>query len=242
MNTNTQRIIVIIGVCLGLMIPICSSWGQAQGPRALIAPIDTKPQGQTYGRWAVEWWQWALGVPLATSPLLDETGEFCSQRQVGKVWFLGGTLLPGPVVRNCEIPAQTSLFFPMINNFYGAFLNDDPATRTEEFVRSSSACTEPAEISVWIDDFRIPRSLHFFTGKLKRLTPLFNVQLPPDNIFGADPITVPELVLTPSAEQGYYLFVRPLRPGQHTIRWTATGCVPGLSQDVTYNLTIVNTP
>jgi len=242
MKTNTKRIMVIIVVCLGLMIPICASWVEAQDPRALIAPIDTKPQGQTYGRWAAEWWQWALGVPLATSPFTDTTGQFCSHRQVGNVWFLGGTTLAGPVVRSCEIPAQTSLFFPMINNFYGAFLNDDPATRTEEFVRSSSACTEAAQISVWIDGIKIPRALHFFTGKAKKLSPLFNMQLPPDNFFGVDAITVPELVLSPSAEQGYYLFVRPLRPGQHTIRWVATGCVPGLSQDVTYNLTIVNTP
>lgn len=28
-----------------------------------IAPIGTMPAGQTYGRWAAEWWQWALGIP-----------------------------------------------------------------------------------------------------------------------------------------------------------------------------------
>jgi hypothetical protein len=242
MKTNTKRIMVAIGVCLGLMILIGGSWVHAQDHRALIAPIDTKPQGQTYGRWAVEWWQWALGVPLATSPLLDATGEFCSQRQVDDVWFLAGSVSTDPVVRACEIPAQKSLFFPLINNFYGAFLNDPPETRTEEFVRSAAACTEPAQISVWIDGFKVPRPLHFFTGESGSLSPLFNIQLPPDNVFGATPDVVPELVLNPSAEQGYYLFVRPLGPGQHTIRWVATGCVPGLSQDVTYNLTIINTP
>jgi hypothetical protein len=225
-----------------MIMPICASWVEAKDPRALIAPIDTKPQGQTYGRWAAEWWQWALGVPLATSPFTDTTGQFCSHRQVGNVWFLGGTTLAGPVVRSCEIPAGTSLFFPMINNFYGAFLNDDPATRTEAFVRAQSECTEAAQISVWIDGVKIPRALHFFTGKANKLSPLFNVQLPPDNFSGLDPITALELVLSPSAEQGYYLFVRPLSVGQHEIHWVATGCVAGLSQDVTYNLTIVNTP
>jgi hypothetical protein len=130
----------------------------------------------------------------------------------------------------------------MINSFYGAFLNDDPATRTEEYVRESSECTEPAQISVWIDGVKVPKRLHVFTGNPETLSPLFNVQLPPDNIFGVDPITVPELVLSPSAEQGYYLFVRALPPGQHTIQWVATGCLSGLSQDVTYQLTIVSTP
>jgi hypothetical protein len=242
MKTDTKRIIVIIGVCLSLLIPICGSHVQAGDHRTLIPPIHTKPEGQTYGRWAVEWWQWALGVPSATNPVIDPTGEFCSQRQVDDVWFLAGSFSTDPVVRTCEIPAQKSLFFPLINNFYGAFLSDPPETRTEEFVRTAAACTEPAQISVWIDGFKVPRLLHFFTGELGSLSPLFNIQLPPDNIFGATPDVVPELVLSPSAEQGYYLFVRPLSPGQHTIRWVATGCLPGSSQDITYNLTVFNTP
>jgi hypothetical protein len=34
---------------------------------------------------------------------------------------------------------------------------------------------------------------------------------------------IPELLLSPSAEQGYYLFLYPLSPGKHTIRWVASG-------------------
>jgi hypothetical protein len=47
-----------------------------------------------------------------------------------------------------------------------------------------------------------------------------------------------ELVLSPSAEQGYYLFVGGLRSGAHTIRWTASGCTAGGSQDITYHLKV----
>lgn len=240
MKTSTKRLILITGVCLGLVMPIYGSWVQAYDHRALIPPIHTKPEGQTYGRWAAEWWQWALGVPFAASPFLDLTGEYCSQRQVDDVWFLAGSFSTDPVVRTCEIPRRKSLFFPLINNFYGAFLNDPPETRTEEFVRAAAACTEPAQISVWIDGFKVPRSLHFFTGESGSLSPLFNVQLPPDNYFGVGTEVIPELVLSPSAEQGYYLFVRPLPPGQHTIRWVATGCLPGFSQDITYHLKVVH--
>jgi hypothetical protein len=132
-----------------------------------------------------------------------------------------------------------SLFFPLINTFYGAFLNDPPETRTEQFVREAGSCTEPAQISVRIDDFTVPRPTRFFTGASGNQSPFFNVRLPPGNLFGADETTVPELVLSPSAEQGYYLFVRPLSPGTHTIQWIASGCVPGFSQDITYHLVIV---
>ena len=240
MKTNKKRFILIFGVCLVLMMLTCGAWVQADEQGALIAPIHTMPEGQTYGRWAAQWWQWALGVPAATNPVLDTTGANCSQRQVDEVWFLAGSFSTDPVVRTCEIPAGKSLFFPLINNSYFAFLNDPPETRTEEFVRAAAACTVPAQISVWIDDFKIPRPLHFFTGESGSLSPLFNVQLPPGNVFTDDTNVIPELLLSPSAEQGYYLFVRPLHAGQHTIHWVSTGCSPGFSQDITYHLTILH--
>ena len=208
--------------------------------RPRVAPIFSKPGGQTYGRWAAEWWQWALGVPAATNPLLDMTGEHCAQRQVDDVWFLAGTVGPDPVVRECTIPEGKALFFPLINNFFGASLSDPPEERTEEFVRARAACGFPVELFAEIDGFKIRRLDRFFTGKPGSQSPFFNVQLPPGNIFGVDENTVPELVLTPSAEQGFYLFVRPLSLGEHTVRWQAEGCLdPAIVQDITYNLTIV---
>jgi hypothetical protein len=204
-----------------------------------IAPIHTEPEGQTYGRWAAEWWQWALGIPQAVNPVVDTTGQHCAQRQVDRVWFLAGSFSPSPIVRKCEVPVEKSLFFPLINTLYGAFLNDPPETRTERFVREAGSCTEPATISVWIDGFKVPKPTRFFTGAGGSQSPIFNVQLSPGNVFGVDETAVPELVLSPSAEQGYYLFVRPLPRGSHTIRWIASGCMPGNIQDITYHLTVV---
>jgi hypothetical protein len=226
---------VLAGLCLSTGI----ASGQATDPAPHIAQIHTKPAGQSYGRWAAEWWQWALGIPSAVNPLTDATGEHCAQRQVDSVWFLAGSFSPEPVVRTCEVPAGKSLFFPLINSVYGAFLNDPPETRTEEFVRAAASCTEAAQISASIDGFDVPQPTRFFTGASGSLSPLFNVQLPPGNLFGADETVVPELVLSPSGEQGYYLFVRPLPPGSHLIHWVASGCSPGFTQDITYQLTVV---
>ncbi len=207
-----------------------------------IAPINSNPAGQSYGRWAAAWEQWALGVPAVVSPLTDPTGQHCAQRQVDRVWFLAGSII-GPVERRCTVPAGKSLFFPLINTAYFAFLNDPPETRTEEFVRAAGSCTVPAQIRAWIDGDRVPNPTEFFTGRSGSRSPFFNVQLPPGNIFGADETVIPELVLSPSAEQGYYLFVRPLIPGKHTIRWNASGCTKDalgnlFSQDITYHLTV----
>ena len=225
----------LAGVCLSPGI----AFARANDPAPHIAQVNTKPAGQSYGRWAAQWWQWILGIPGAVNPLTDATGEHCAQRQVDRVWFLAGSFSPEPVVRTCQIPAGKSLFFPLINSVYGAFLNDPPDTRTEEFVRAASNCTEAAQISVSIDGFAVPQPTRFFTGASGSLSPLFNVQLPPGNLLGVDETVVPELVLSPSGEQGYYLFVRPLPPGGHVIHWVASGCVAGLSQDITYQLTVV---
>ena len=86
---------------------------------ASVASIQSEPGGQTYGRWAVEWWQWALGIPAAVNPGIDTTGANCAQRQVDKVWFLAGFFGSGPVVRSCTVPDGLSLFFPLITIFTG---------------------------------------------------------------------------------------------------------------------------
>ena len=208
-------------------------------PRPGVAPIFSKPGGQTYGRWAVEWWQWALGVPAATNPLLDVTGENCAQRQVDDTWFLAGSFVSDPVVRECTIPEGKALFFPLINNFSGAFLNDPPEQRTEEFLREQAECEFPVKLFAEIDGVEVKRLRRFSTGKTGSQSPLFNVQLPPDNIVGADEDVIPELVLSPSAEEGFYLFVRPLSLGEHMVRWVAEGCQGAdFVQDITYFLTI----
>lgn len=220
-----------------LTLTPATSW--AKPP--LVAPASTSPHGQTYGRWAAEWWQWALGIPAVKNPILDPTGEFCQERQLGKVWFLAGSFGTDPVVRNCTVPRGTALFFPLINTLYGAFLNDPPETRTEEAVRELSKCMVPVtELSLVIDGFAVPRLFRFFTGESRRQSPLFNIQLPPDNVTGLDETIIPELVLSPSAEQGYYVFVRPLPPGNHTIQFAAAGCFPGFTQNVLYNITVMN--
>lgn len=208
------------------------------GGMSLVAPINTTPGGQTYGRWAAQWWQWALSVPDAVNPLKDVDGKNCAARQIGDVWFLAGSTSSDSVERSCTIPAGKSIFFPIINQFYAAFLNDPPETQTDDYARAAAACTTPVQISmVSIDNVKLPNPTQFFTGPSGSQSPLFNIQLPPNNIYTGI-YDIPELLLRPTAEQGYYLFVNPLSVGRHTIRWIASGCTEGFQQDIKYNLTV----
>ena len=206
-----------------------------------IAPIRSEPGGQSYGRWAAEWWQWGLGVPAKNNPILDQTGAACAQRQVDDTWFLAGSFGSDPVVRDCVLPEGKALFFPLVNNAFFAFLSDPPETRSEAFLRAQAKCTVPLQGFVELDDLRLTerRLRRLTTGRSGSQSPIFNVQLPPGNVFGAEEDVIPELVLSPSAEEGFYLYIKPLSPGEHRIRWLVTGCTPDSRQDVTYHLTVV---
>jgi hypothetical protein len=219
-----------------------------------VAPISSAPAGRTYGQWAAGFWQWVLGVPANNrqthpriNPLMDSTGEQCADHQIGDVWFLAGSWI-GSVNRSCTIPAGKSLFVPLINNVYVGFLTDPPEQRTEQFARAQAACTEAAVISVSIDGQEVSNPTSYFTGTSGSQSPAFNVQMPygtaqdgPGNLLeslGYKIKQVQEWFLSPSAEQGYYLFLNPLSPGPHTLQWKASGCTAGWTQDITYHLTV----
>ena len=63
---------------------------------------------------------------------------------------------------------------------------------------------------------------------------VFSIRLPAENVFGA-----PELAgvqLRPCVDAGYYVVVKPLRPGQHTIQFS--GALGTFDVDLTYYITV----
>ena len=195
-----------------------------------VAPIASQPSGASYAEWGARWWQWALETPSSTNPL---AGADCSGGQDGHVWYLAGVLFGGQVERTCTLPPGTALFFPVINRAYFAFLNDPAAERTEEFVRSHAVC-EASSVSAMIDGAPVANAESYYVTAED--SPLFDVQLPADNVLGLTEAQAHQLLLSPSAHEGYYLFVHPLRPGTHTIEWRASGCG---NQDVSYTIEVV---
>ena len=219
---------------LSLTKTACVSLGLAIASSAAQADILSSYTGTV----AVSWWKWALQTPASVNPVTDMTGANCGQNQTNAYWFLAGTFGTSPVTRTCTVPFGRTLFLPLVNSFYGAFLNDAPETRTEAYVRAAAACTVPADITLTVDGIRVFNPKQFFTGNPDSRSPLFDIQLPTDNIYGVDDTVVPQLKLSPSAEQGYYYYVPALLPGRHVIRWVAKGCVPNAVQDITYNLNV----
>jgi hypothetical protein len=76
---------------------------QAGGDQEII-PVNANAYGNTYGEWSAEWWQWALSIPAAHSPIADTRGKDCTQKQSGPVFYLAGTAGGGAVKRSCTVP------------------------------------------------------------------------------------------------------------------------------------------
>jgi hypothetical protein len=102
----------------------------------VAAPIASGKQasmGKSIGAFSDNWWNWAFENPTATSPLVGDYsgGEQCDGFQEGNktgVWFLAGefalegdleTGFVGEATRECTVPADTPIFFPVFNSTCG---------------------------------------------------------------------------------------------------------------------------
>jgi hypothetical protein len=205
------------------VLALVPSGAAAKQPSPVLPPT-AHPHGLSYSAWAAEWWQWALGQPADVNPLVDTTGANCAEGQNAKVWFLAGTIMSGEEVeRDCTLPVGTTLLFPVLNEFACA----DPG-QTLDDLRGivGDIETDPTEMTAVIDGVAVRNVAAYYEE-----SEVFSLQLPEDNILGAPPGTY-----EPCVDAGYYLAVRPLPPGEHTIH--LTGSRPGFDLDVTYNITV----
>ncbi len=184
----------------------------------------------------VEWWQWALSIPKSVNPLLDTTGEDCMVGQQGVVWFLAGTLFGGSATRTCSVPADKTLFFPVINV---SFFNSP--NLCGQGSQSFTAADERAAIKPIIDAAK--RLSLRVDGKnvtvlLQRIqSDVFDVALPSDNVFLPNFPPCPAGIYSPTVDDGFYVLLEPLTPGQHTIKFHSESA--GFVEEITYQVTVV---
>jgi hypothetical protein len=227
-----------------LVVSLSASYsGGGAGPGgAAVMPVGSNPRGQSYAQWAADWLTWAAGVPAAHSPFLDATGADLGTDQTKRVWFLAGNF-GGADVRNATVPAGTSLFFPVINEFW-IITPGDPAW-DEPYLDPFTLIlydTFQDYVIEQVLDPAVGSATHVFCtvdGKAVNNITGYRVLseeqdatvLPDGNVFG-----VPGGVYGANQSEGYYLMLPPLSAGKHTIHFG--GQTNGFGLNVTYNLTV----
>jgi hypothetical protein len=210
----------------------------AKGGNPGVAPPNSTIYGQSYGDWAAAGWQYVVGFPAATNPLNDPEGTNCADGQSGPVFFLVGTSGGAAERDECVAPVGKSIFFPAMNFFCAA-----PEDGTvEEMVALCSWATDLiTDVQVTVDgmpveglkeDYRFPSPVFPFDGAIDN---------PYDTFCGGVPSgTCYEGAHTAGFSDGYWIMLRPLSVGQHTIHMFGYLADWDFMVDVTYNLTVAN--
>lgn len=231
---------VVSALAGALLLLFLASPSQAER-RQTVSPQGFA-YGQTYAEWAAAWWKWAVSIPASTSPLRDPTGEFAAlgQSASGPVWFLAGTQ-GGSAERTITIPAGRALFFPIINTVWVNVppLGDNPWSPEQDlFVRGYiGASLDTATDLVCEVDGKPLKNLGDYRTKTSPVM-VFMVEIPADDIFGYVNAGLEPGTHGPCVDDGYYVMLEPLKPGFHTLHFSATLTDSGFSLDVTYHLTV----
>jgi hypothetical protein len=183
--------------------------------------------GKSYNQLAAEWTNWLVTEPIATNPVFDPDGRYCGRNQHGKVWFLASTL-DGFVNRSCEIPSGKSIFLSL----GGVFVSFAP-----EFPASDDPCSQLATDAEKVrcdvnNDVPVAPSIAFeatLDGEPIEDLFAFRTQSPPGGftLRVPNPSFLTDLGLpagdrTPAVADGYFLFLKPLKRGRHTLNFQMT--------------------
>jgi hypothetical protein len=195
-----------------------------------FAPTSA-PYGTSFPEWTAQWWQFVASMPPAVQPVLDSTGEACAIGQRGAVWFLFGNF-GGATERSCTIPGRKALLFPLLN----AFAFDSPGVCGQDSVSISvadlRALVAPwvtgAQLSAQVDGVEIKHLERF-----RHQSVVFSVSTPNGDLFCG----LPRATYAPAVDDGYYVMLKPLPPGDHVLRFR--GAQGTFSLDVTYRLKVL---
>lgn len=196
---------------------------------------NERPFGRTYAEWTVSWMQRFMSFNCAQNPFANP--EYALFNQRGPVCFLAGLSEEGAEVK-LSIPHGKAILFPLVN-----YINDypcpDPAfgpapgQKLEAFLREGalSVLADVRDLSVEIDGepvchldaYQFTSGLFSFTGN-PELAACFDVCV----------TGTPQKAVT----SGYYLMLKPLPKGLHTVHYHVA--IPALNsvQDGTYHFIV----
>lgn len=214
-----------------LLASLIASTATAKQFEELIASPEQVIGGHPIEDYANIWWQWAYSTPRDINPVRDISGENCHQGQSGDVWFLAGGFGSSTIKRKCEIPAGKHIFFPVINMVYYKPADGD---LTCENAQKYAALNNDKliEINIELDATKASNPAH------SRLTPQTCF-----NIFERLPKEAGAYNAFPSASDGYWIMLKPLAKGKHTLKFQAkynreNGAFGKMAQDIEYELEV----
>jgi hypothetical protein len=254
-RTETRPVISALLILAMLAPPAPARQGADPGPQVV-------PPSPEYAKLSARWWQWALeqpvtpGHPKTTNPLVDTAGVAAHNGQPDDVFFLAGLLsinsgLVASADRTITVPKGTRFFFPLLNFEQDNVGVDPPLTVADLRKTAAFGVTQVETLFASVDGAEIPDLARYRT-----ISPVFSYELPKNDV-AEDRVNVAYYltggaidvhgVQRPAVGDGFYILLKPLHPGRHTIRFGGTsqaldgdGNPATFQLDITYHITVRN--
>lgn len=218
------------GAAIPTVANLANSANPAQGSVSPhVISLDTEFRDKTYNQWVISFWRWALELPLSPLP---HPFEDCNHRpisaaQSGNVWFWA---TPNAAQLTCNqvattIPAGTSIFLSVLDGmsiflpmFDGTTSTDTPPIQTftaNQLKIASAFASDIQDLFCTIDGVSVANLAAYRTT-----TGPFSFSAPSPWIFGHTGGK------GTSVADGYYLLLKPLSAGLHTIHYGGKFVIP----------------
>lgn len=194
--------------------------------------LDTdKPYGITFGAWTVKWWQWALSVSKDISPLSDQSGNHWNIEQPSSdVWFLvgivGGTDNTFPH-RSIKMEFGRSILIPILNCEANPLEYPDLKTDEDLVKHVVHDVNSVVKKDVFINGTRLS------PVRVSSDPRIFKVEISKDNAF-----RIMISGSTHAAADGYWIFLKPLQRGTHTLEFEGSCEFGRLKAGASYEILI----
>jgi len=233
--------VVLISTALSLTVLLFGSSYGSQDDKVRFE-VGSSPYNIPYKDWAAKWWQWYVSVPKTQSPNnLDYPNHIqnqtCSvlQDPSSPVYFLFSPYVEEKKAdRICDVPKGKAVMIPIVS---GEMDTGDPAlmeNSTKGLTDTATSGNNNALIAVTLDGTKLDFNQD---QKYRVLSNPFTINLPEHNIWEEKEKPGKYTGVT----EGYFLLLKPLAVGNHTLYYEAGTGEPNpnqYAQSVTYHLRV----
>jgi hypothetical protein len=239
---KTKNVLVTVSISLFLATVIV--------PMAYAVDVFQKnelPFGKPYEDWVQDWWRWNAAIPgdpETTFAGVKENG--CLINKEGPVAMLMDPAIGGVHHQICEIPPNQGILIPAWSALCSGAVKGSENKSFEEL----SECARQynlgkVTVNAWVDNKSIAQvnAEDYKTINLINATELyskgFNITIPADSNLAVD---YPGNHL--GAAHGWYIFLKALPVGEHTVRYindvreTTLGAGNTNNADITYSFKV----
>ncbi|MGJ8527608.1 hypothetical protein [Maritalea sp.] len=226
---NFTRLIFAISLCFLPQLALADK-------EFSIYDYVVEPKEEIYGKplhnYVNDWWEWAYSMQQASSPIHDMDGTFCGVNQSGPIWFLAGGFGSAQLHRQCTIPANKHIFFPVIN----ALTFTPPGEEMSCAVAKHTVAVASIgfkHMQVFVNGRNVEYVARFKMGSKECF-----------NLFERVPAKFNAPSVAPSATDGYWIMLRPLPVGANTLQFMgyhadSSGAYAEMLQSIYYDLDIL---